>query len=128
MDLINDWAGGDLSEDCGWRFVPAICFECEIPNFSDQFCSVCSKSIIHGSNIDEQMRRLLDEIPIPTNVRRTREKARKQFIKVAEFFLFFASFDTITTPSQSSDFDSSQFPLKIFNWLSIFYAEINHFC
>ena len=100
MDLINDWAGGDLSEDCGWRFVPAICFECEIPNSLDQFCSVCSKFIIHGSNTNEQVRRMLREIPIPTNARRTREKARKQFIKVAEFFLFFASFDTITTPSQ----------------------------
>ena len=41
-----------------------------------------------------------NEIPVPANARRNQEKARKQFIKVAEFFLFFASFDVITTPSQ----------------------------
>ena len=33
MVLINDWAAGDLTEDCYWRFVPAIYFESEITRY-----------------------------------------------------------------------------------------------
>ena len=33
MKLTNDWVGGDLTEECGWIFIPATYFESEIDKF-----------------------------------------------------------------------------------------------
>ena len=33
MEFIDEWVAGDLTEECGWRYIPALCFESEISNF-----------------------------------------------------------------------------------------------
>ena len=99
MELLNDWIAGDLTEQCGWRFVPAICFESKIPNVNQEFCEDCVKHVIHGDEMDKQVKRTLDNIPSKENARESYEKAKKEFIKILTYLLFFSSFDLVATPS-----------------------------
>ena len=99
MELLNDWIAGDLTEQCGWRFVPAICFESKIPNVNQEFCKDCVKHVIHGDEMDKQVKRTLDNIPSKENARESYEKAIKEFIKILTYLLFFSSFDLVATPS-----------------------------
>ena len=99
MELIDDWVAGDLTEECGWRFVPAICFESEILNINEEFCADCIKYVIHGEKMDEQVKRILDSIQSPEFSRNKYQKARIEFINILTYLLFFASFDLVATPS-----------------------------
>ena len=99
IDLINDWLGGDLKEGYGWRFIPAACFESEIPDVANLFCSVDVKYIFHGEGMEANLKKMLYEIPTPENTQRNQEEARKQFKKICEYMIFFACFDPVTTPS-----------------------------
>ena len=96
MELINEWVGGDLTEECGWRYIPAICFETEIENIGGEFCADSLKFIIHGDDIDEKVEKMFSDIP--EGAQNNPEKAREEFLKVAEFLLFFASFEPVVTP------------------------------
>ena len=62
-NLFNNWIGGDLSEKCGWRFVPSICFDVINQHVDKKFCLYCSKFILSGENIDEDMEKMLQCIP-----------------------------------------------------------------
>ena len=99
IDLINDWLGGDLKEGYGWRFIPAACFESEIPDIANLFCSVDINYIFHGEGMEANLKKMLHEIPTPENTQRNQEEARKQFKKICEYMIFFACFDPVTTPS-----------------------------
>ena len=99
IELINDWLGGDLKEGYGWRFIPVVCFESEIPDIAGLFCSVDINYIFHGKDIDAQLKKMLHEIPTPGNTQNNQEGARKQFKKICEYMIFFACFEQITTPS-----------------------------
>ena len=96
MKIIDDWVGGDLTEECGWRYIPAICFESEITNLEQEFCTESFKFIIHGNEIDDQVEKMFANIVI--GFQNNQEQARKEFIEVAEFLLFFASFEPVVTP------------------------------
>jgi len=97
MEIIDEWVGGDLTEECGWRYIPAICFENEIPEIEEELCIESLKFIINGSDdIDDQVEKMFSEIP--ESLQNHTEKAREEFIKVAEFLLFFASFEPVITP------------------------------
>ena len=83
MDLFNEWVGGDLTEDCGWKFVPAICFENQIINIDEEFCGDCVKFILHGDLMELQVDKMLGGIPqTSTN---NKEKAREEFINIAKY-------------------------------------------
>ena len=99
MKLLNDWVAGDLTEECGWRFVPAICFESEIPNIHEAFCEGCVKNVIHGDEMDKKVKRTLNNIPTQECFGETYEKAKKEFIKILTYLLFFSSFDLVPIPS-----------------------------
>ena len=99
MELLNDWVAGDLTKESDWRFVPAMCFEGEIPNIHEEFCVDCDKYIFHGDKMDEQVKRTLNNIPSQECFRGTYEKAKKEFIKILTYLLFFSSFDLVATPS-----------------------------
>ena len=96
MKIIDEWVGGDLTEECGWRYFPAICFESEITNLEQEFCTESFKFIIHGNEIDDQVEKMFADIDL--GLQNNQEKARKEFIQVAEFLLFFASFEPVVTP------------------------------
>ena len=96
MKLIDEWVGGELTEECGWQYIPAICFETRIDEIEQEFCTESIKFIIHGDKMDEQVKKVLEEIPVCSQ--NNPEKAKEEFIKVAEFLLFFASFEPIVTP------------------------------
>ena len=106
MKIIDEWVGGDLTEECGWCYIPAICFEtADIEEIERELCAESLKFIIHGNDIDDQVEKMFSEIPagFQTNSNKTREKilvglAREEFIHVTEFLLFFASFEPIVTP------------------------------
>ena len=96
MKIIDEWVGGDLTEECGWRYIPAICFENEIAEFEEIFCRESFNFIIHGNEIDEQVEKMFSDIS--GGSQKNAEKAREEFVKVAEFLLFFASFEPVVTP------------------------------
>ena len=96
-NLISDWAGGDLTECCGWRFVPAIYIEEELSNTEEEFCLDCMKYIIHGNNVDHQIKEMFTQTPASTHI--NPDKAKEEFIKLAEYFLFLSAFEPIVTPS-----------------------------
>ena len=96
MTIIDEWVGGDLTEECGWRYIPAVCFESEIMDFEEEFCVESLKFIIHGNEIDDQVEKMFADIS--EGSQNNPEKAREEFIKVAEFLLFFASFEPVVTP------------------------------
>ena len=96
--LINEWAGGDLTEDSGWKFFPAIYFECNIPGLNRVICTECMQYVIYGDAFDEQVEKMLHEIP--GNAQGFHQQARRQFIKICQYFLFFVAFEPITTPSR----------------------------
>ena len=98
MKLINEWAGGDLTEESGWEFHPTIYFECDIPDIDRVFCTNCIPHVIYGDAYDEQVEKMLLEIP-PKSQENYRE-ARREFIKICEYFLFFVAFEPIITPSR----------------------------
>ena len=100
MELINEWVGGDLREECGWRYIPAICFESEIEGIEFESCKGSLRFIIHGSEIDDQVKKMFEGIS--AGLVNHPEKARDEFIKVAEFLLFFASFEPVVTPLKLS--------------------------
>merc|ERR1711971_1053846 len=86
-----------MGEECGWRYIPAICFENEIQEIEEELCIESLKFIINGSDdIDDQVEKMFSEIP--ESLQNHTEKAREEFIKVAEFLLFFASFEPVITP------------------------------
>ena len=60
MDIIDEWVGGDLTEECGWRYIPAVCFESEIAEIEEEFCRESINFIIHGNPIDEQVEKMLN--------------------------------------------------------------------
>ena len=93
---MNEWAGGDLTEEYGWRYIPAICFEGKIDEIEQKFCTESIKFIVHGDKMDEQIKEMLDGIPVGSQ--NNPGKAREEFIKVAEYLLFFASFEPAGTP------------------------------
>ena len=45
-ELIENWCGGELTEENGWSFYPVIYFQHKSEDFS--FCDNCSKFKIHG--------------------------------------------------------------------------------
>jgi len=96
MKIIDEWVGGDLTEECCWRYIPAICFESEITDLEEEFCKESFKFIIHGNEIDDQVENMFANIDV--GFQNNQEKARKEFIQVAEFLLFFASFEPVVTP------------------------------
>ena len=96
MEIIDEWVGGDLTEECGWRYIPAVCFENEIAELEEIFCRESFNFIIHGNKIDEQVEKMFSDIP--KGLQNNPEKARKEFIEVAEFLLFFSSFEPVVTP------------------------------
>ena len=96
MKLMDEWVGGDLTEGVGWRYIPAICFESKVDEIEQEFCSDSIKFIIHGDDINEQVKKMLNEIPARSQ--HNPQKAKEEFIKVAEFLLFFASFEPVVTP------------------------------
>ena len=96
-NLISDWAGGDLTECCGWRFVPAIYIEEELSNTEEEFCLDCMNYIIHGNNVDHQIKEMFTQTPASTHI--NPDKAKEEFIKLAEYFLFLSAFEPIVTPS-----------------------------
>merc|ERR1711971_1292836 len=86
-----------MGEECGWRYIPAICFENEIQEIEEELCIESLQFIINGSDdIDDQVEKMFSEIP--ESLQNHTEKAREEFIKVAEFLLFFASFEPVITP------------------------------
>ena len=95
LALFDQWLGGDLTEEYGWRYIPAICFESEITNLEQEFCTESFKFIIHGNEIDDQVGKMFADID--TGFQNNQEQARKEFIQVAEFLLFFASFEPVVT-------------------------------
>ena len=99
MELLNDWVAGDLTEECGWRFVPAICFEGKIPKVNQEFCANCVKYVFHGDEMYKQLKATLKSIPFQECSRENYEKAKKEFVKVLTYLLFFSSFDLVATPS-----------------------------
>ena len=96
MKLMNEWVGGDLTEECGWQYIPVICFESRIDEVEQEFCSESIKYIIYGDELDDQVEKLLDGIP--SGLQTNPGNAREEFVKVAEFLLFFASFEPVVTP------------------------------
>ena len=68
-------------------------FESKIPNVNQEFCEDCVKYVIHGDEMDKQVKKTLNNIPSQEYPRETYEKAKKEFIKVLTYLLFFASFD-----------------------------------
>ena len=96
MKIIDEWVGGNLSEECGWQYIPAVCFESEIAEVEDIFCRESFNFIIHGNEIDAQVEKMFSNIS--EGSQNNSEKAREEFVKVAEFLLFFASFEPVVTP------------------------------
>ena len=96
IKLLDEWVGGDLTEECGWRYIPAICFETEIENIGGEFCADSLKFIMHGDDIDEKVEKMFSDIP--EGAQNNPEKAKEEFIKVSEFLLFFVSFEPVVTP------------------------------
>ena len=64
---IESWIGGDLSNICGWKIMPLICFD-EIGDIGDKFCDECKEFILHGTDIEGQLGSLLGNIPRQNNV------------------------------------------------------------
>ena len=77
MELLNDWVAGDLTEECGWRFVPAICFEGKISKVNQEFCGNCVKYVFHGDEMYKQLKQTLKTIPFQECSRENYEKAKK---------------------------------------------------
>ena len=96
MEIIDEWVGGNLTEECGWRYIPAVCFESEIAEFEDIFCRESFNFVIHGNQIDEQIEKMFSDIPESSG--NNSDKAKEEFLEVAEFLLFFASFEPVVTP------------------------------
>ena len=65
--LIESWIGGDLSNICGWKIMPLICFD-EIGDIGDTFCDECKEFILHGTEIEGQLESLIGNIPLPNDV------------------------------------------------------------
>ena len=81
VEFIDEWVGGDLTEECGWRYIPAICFDSQIENIEEKICAESIKFILHGDKIDEQVKKMFEGIPTghePLNYMNKR---------LAEFFL-----------------------------------------
>jgi hypothetical protein len=98
MKLINEWVGGDLTEDSGWKFFPVTYFECNIPDVDRAFCAECIPFVIYGDAFDEQVEKMLHDIP--SNTQGNYQDARREFIKICKYFLFFVAFEPIITPSR----------------------------
>ena len=98
MNLISEWAGGDLTEGSGWKFFPAVYFECNILDIDRVICDECIQYVIYGDAFDEQVEKMLQEIPC--NDQGNYQVARREFINICQYFLFFVAFEPITTPSR----------------------------
>ena len=98
IKLINEWAGGDLTEDSGWEFHPATYFECDISDIDRVFCTDCIPHVFYGEAYDEQVEKMLHAIP--SKAQENYQEARREFIKICEYFLFFIAFEPIITPSR----------------------------
>ena len=100
-NVINNWVAGDLSRECGWKFVPAISFGNEIENIDEIFCTYCKKYIIHGNDMDQQLRQMFGQIE--PNSCSDQQKAREKFKTLAEYFLFLATLEPLFTLGRLSE-------------------------
>ena len=98
IKLINEWAGGDLTEDSGWEFHPATYFECDIPDIDRVFCTNCIPHVIYGEAYDEQVEKMLHEIP--SKAQENYQEAKREFIKICGYFIFFLALEPIIRPSR----------------------------
>ena len=96
-EQINDWLGADLTEEFKWKVIPAIFFEDKSETFSGKICKLCLPYVIHGTDIYEDLKNMLDLIPEGPN--NNHEMAKEEFIKTACYLMFLVSFEPIITPS-----------------------------
>ena len=98
-ELIENWCGGELTEENGWSFYPVIYFQQKSEDFS--FCDNCSKFIIHGEEFKQKFENIMNEMPDPPSG--TDAKAREEFKIVVKVLLFLASYEPIITPAKITD-------------------------
>ena len=98
-ELIENWCGGELTEENGWSFYPVIYFQHKSEDFS--FCDNCSKFIIHGEEFKQKFENIINEMPVPPPG--TETKAREEFKIVVKALLFLASYEPIITPAKITD-------------------------